>query len=343
VKLPAARIARFLDAPDPETRAVLVYGPDAGLVRERADRLAVAIVPDRHDPFRTADLSAETLAGDPARLNDEAQALSLMPGRRVVRVRDAGDGVAPLFDRFFKDKPPGDSLILVEAGELAARSTLRRAFEQARQAAAIACYADGPAELAELVRSVMGQRRITVSGDAVQYLVAHLGGDRALSRQELDKLALYVGDGGRVGIDEVRAMVGDSAAMTLEDVVYAAADADAASLERSLQRSFEEGEQPVSVLRAAMRHFQRLYVVGARAAAGASASEALERLRPPVFFKLRDRFLAQLRRWPPRRAAAALDALLEAERNAKRTGPPPEAICRDALLRIVRAGAAARI
>jgi DNA polymerase III subunit delta len=341
VKLQGARLAAFLAAPDPALRAVLVYGPDAGLVRERADRIAVAVVPDRLDPFRVADLPADRLASDPARLDDEARALSLVPGRRIVRVRAAGDGVAPLFAGFFAATPPGDSLIVVEAGELATRSPLRRAFEGAQRGAAIACYADGPDELRELARSVMTAARVTVSREAMDYLVSHLGGDRLLSRQELEKLALYAGDGGTVDDDDARAVVGDSAGVTLDDAVNAAASGEAALLERSLARAFDASESPVTVLRAAMRHFQRLHLAAARVAAGTSAEDAINGLRPPVFFKLRDRFKAQLRLWPPRRAAAALEALLEAERNAKRTGPPPETVCRDALLRIAR-GAVAR-
>jgi DNA polymerase-3 subunit delta len=341
VKLQGPKLAAFLKSPDASLRAVLVYGPDAGLVRERGERIAIGVVPDRADPFRIAELTADVLASDPARLDDEARALSLIPGRRLVHVREAGDGVAALFDRFFKDTPPGDSLVLVEAGDLAGRSTLKRSFEAARQGGAIACYADGPDELRQLVREVMGARRIAVASEAMEYLAANLGGDRMLSRRELDKLALYVGDGGTLGYEDARATVGDSAASELEDAVYAAADGDAKGLERSLQRAFQEGEQPTSLLRAAMRHFQRLYLAGTRQAGGASPEEALGSLRPPVFFKLRDRFRDELRQWPPRRAQSALELLLEAERTTRRTGVPADAVCRDTLLRIAR-GASAR-
>jgi len=342
VKLAPARIERFLAAPEPGIRAALVYGPDLGLVRERGDRLGAAIVPDRNDAFRTTDLAAETLAADPARLDDEARAMSLVPGRRLVRVREAGDAVAALFDRFFKAPPPGDSFILVEAGELGARSSLRRAFEAAREGVAIACYADGPDELRALARATLGAHRIRASAEAIDYLAAHLGGDRMLSRQELEKLALYVGDGGNLGDDEAAAVVGDTAALSLEDAVFAAADGNAAALERALQRAFDEGEAPVAVLRAALRHFQRLHLAGVRVAAGARPQDVIERLRPPVFFKLRERFVNQLRRWPPRRAAHALETLLAAERDAKRTVIPPEPVCREALLAIARGGPTTR-
>jgi DNA polymerase-3 subunit delta len=342
VKLAPARLSAFLADPDHATRAALIYGGDAGLVRERADRLARAIVPDLKDAFRIADLAAAALAGDPARLWDEAAAMNLVGGRRLVRVREAGDGVGALFQRFLDDLPPGDSFIVVEAAELAARSSLRRAFEGADAAVAIACYPDGRRELEALAREVLGAHRVTASGEAMAYLAAHLGGDRLLSRGELEKLALYAGDGGSVGLDEVRASIGDSAALDLDDIVLAAAEGDAPQVERALARAFHEGEMPVTVIRAAMRHFQRLNLLATRLAHGMSEEEALKSLRPPLFFRVQDRVRRQLRLWSERRTAQALSLLLEAELNAKRTGFPADAICRDVLLRLARTAAARR-
>lgn len=341
MKLAPPRIAAFLAKPDAAMRAALVFGPDSGLVRERADRVAAAICPDLRDAFRVADLAAAALVADPALLHDEAAALSLTGGRRVVRVRDAGDAVGALFERFLSGPPPGDSVVVVEGGELAARSSLRRAFEAAAIAVAIPCYADGRRELGELVREVLGARRVSVDAEAQAYLIDHLGGDRLASRRELEKLALYAGDGGRVGLAEAVQSVGDSAAMTIDDIVFAAAEGDAAALERALMRAFLEGQMPVSVLRALMRHFQRLHLAQSRVAAGISDDDALRSLRPPLFFKLQDRFKRQLRLWSAARAAQALALLTQAEVNAKTTGLPAEAVCRDALLRIAR-GAQAR-
>jgi DNA polymerase-3 subunit delta len=340
MKLPPARIAAFIKAPDAGMRAALVYGPDSGLVKERAEKIARAICPDLADAFRVADFEADTLPKDPARLHDEAASLSLMGGRRLVRIQDAGDNVGAIFARFFKDPPPGDAFIVVAAGDLPPRSSLRKAFESAKTAVAIACYLDGPRELGELAREIFTAHKITARPEAMQYLVSHLGGDRGISRQELEKLALYVGDGGTV--DETAALdaVGDSAELTTDEAVFAAAEGDTVQLERALNRAFGEGAQAVSLIRAELRHFQRLHLAGARQAAGKSEDEALK-FRPPLFFKFVDRFKRQLRLWPPARAEAAMTALNEAEARMKTTGLPAETICREALLRIARAAAAA--
>lgn len=340
MKLTGARIQGFVSGyiakPDPKLRAILIYGPDSGLVRERAESLAKSVAPDLDDPFRVMTLPGAALTSDPPRLNDEMAALSFTGGRRLVRVKDAGDALAAVFASLLDAPPPGDSVAIAEAGDLAGRSALRRAFESAKNAVAVPCYADGAGELAELVTSVLASHKIAAAADAREYLASRLGGDRGLSRAELEKLALYAGDGGRVGLEDAIACVGDSAALSVDDAVFAAAEGDAAALERALQRAFQEGESAVGIIKSAMRHFEKLHLAGSKIAAGMPADAALQSLRPPVFFKHQDRFLGELRQWSPRRAAAALAVLLEAERQCKRTGFPDRTLCSDALLRLAR-------
>jgi DNA polymerase III subunit delta len=340
VKLPPARLSAFLRAPDASCPAVLCFGPDSGLVRERADRLTVAVCGDLKDPFRIAELSTGVLLADRARLADEIGAMSLTGGRRVIRIRGAEESLTPLLAEAIAERR-GDSLVVVEGGDLGTRSGLRKLFETAKTAVAIPCYADSARDLAEVLRETLSAHKIAVAPDALAYLVAHLGGDRLMTRSELEKLALYVGDGGRVGLAEAAACIGDSSLLTLEDVVFAAADGDAAKLETAMVRLLQEDVSPVTMIRAVMRHFQRLHLTGARMEAGGiSAEEAMAALRPQVFYKYEDRFRAQLSRWPPRRAALALDALTEAELRMKRGILPEETIGHAALLSLLRAASA---
>ena len=330
MKLAAGRVAGFLRRPDPEIRAVLLFGPDAGLVRERADALARTVCPDPHDPFRVAELAAAAVAADPALLADEAAQISMMGGRRVVRLRDAGDTLAPLFVRFLA-APAGDALVVVEAGDLPGRSNLRRAFDDAPCAAAIGCYPDSPRDLAAVVQETFAAHRIAASRDAVEFLAGQLGGDRLLTRAELEKLTLYAGDGGHIGLDDARAVIADSAAMSLDDALLAAAEGDAAALDRALARVFQEGESPVTVIRALLRHLQRLHLLAARVAAGGAIDEAIRAARPPIFFREQDSYRRQLQRWSAARLRRALERTAEAEFRMKLTGLPAEAICRETL------------
>ncbi len=342
MKITASRAEAFLSRLEPAVVAVLLYGPDAGLVSERAERLATSFIGEPSDPFRLAELSASAVTADPARLADEAAAIPFTGGRRLVRVREAGDTVFPAFERFLDHPPPGGgdaALVLVEAGDLGPRSPLRRLFEGAENAAAVPCYSDHGADLARFITKALSERGIKVARQALDYLVANLGADRMVTRKELDKLALYVGDGGEIRIEDAMLSVGDSSALTLDDVAFAACGGDVAALEKGLERVFLEGVAPVRVLRAVSRHLQRLHLVAARRAAGDRADEAMAGLRPPVFFKLKPAFRAQIALWPPARAAEALGVLTRAEINAKRTGMPAELLCRHALMTVAERAA----
>ena len=337
MKITPKNVESFIRSPDPGVRAVLLYGPDDGLVRERAGTLLAAVAEDPADPFQVTELSAAELKDDPARLADEAAALSLTGGRRVVRLRPADDSLAPRLQDFLAETP-GEALVILEAGDLGPRSPLRKAFEGARQGAAVPCYRDDERGLSALISESLRAAGLSASPDALAYLTGNLGGDRQLTRRELEKLALYMSaggaGGGRVELEEAQAVVGDSAARTLDDLAYAMAGGQLRELDRILTRAFQEGAQPVAALRAGARHLQRLHLVTGQVALGAPLGDAVAKLRPPLFWKVRDRFTNQARAWSREALARALSRLLEAERVCKQTGAPAEAICGRALLSI---------
>ena len=323
-------------APDPAARAVLVYGPDGGLVRERADALARHVVPDRADPFRVAELGPAQLKDDPARLADEAAALSFTGGRRVVRVREAADVQVDILIRFL-DAPLGDALVIVEAGELGPRSRLRRLFEAAANAAALPCYPDEGARLRRVIEETLAGGGFSIEPAALELLESTLGGDRLVTRGELDKLATYMGRDRRITLADAEACVGDTSVITLDRVAIAAAAGDLAGLERGLGRSYLEGVAPVSVLRATARHLQRLHRAAGLVARGESADRAIKSFRPPLHFRIAGAVRDQLAAWPVERAAQAMKIVLEAEIACKTTGTPAEAVCSRALMRVARA------
>lgn len=346
MKISADRADAFCARPDPKVRAILIYGPDEGLVRERTLTALKTVVDDLGDPFRVADLSGSALSKDPAALSDEAAALALTGGRRVVRIRDVTDTQSKIFDTFLKD-PAGDALIVVQAGDLAAKSSLRKLFEGSPLAAAVPCYSDDDAALSSVISRMLATAHLTAHRDALEYLTANLGGDRAVTRQELEKLILYMGPASAesprtVTVDDAMACVGDMSALALDDLILAAADGDSVTAQRLLDRLFAEGTNPVPILRTASRHFQRLHLVACALAQGHSQDSALGQLKPPLFFKTRSRFIAQLRQWSAARAMTAIDLLLQAELDCKTTGMPEQELTSRAFLSIANAARSGR-
>jgi DNA polymerase III subunit delta len=342
MQVKSAAVEAFIARPSPKARAILLYGPDLGLVGERADRLAAGVVPDLKDPFRIAELSAAALKAGAAPLRDEAAAIAFGGGRRVLRIRDAGDAVAACFKDFLSD-PAGDALIVVEAGDLPKRSNLRALFEAADNAAALPCYRDEGRGLEQVIRAHLKEAGLGVDPGALAWLTGAMGEDRGLTRRELEKLALYMADrgpGAAVTLADAQAAVGDTGLAAIDEVLHAAAEGDFPGLDRALLRA--SGEiSPVGLIRAAQRHFQQLHLLAAQIEAGESVEGALKSVRPPLHFRAVDRIKAALRLWTAERLQRALERLIEAELSAKSTGAPDEALAAQVLLEIALAARSA--
>ncbi len=335
MKISAGAADRFVAQPDAGVAAVLLYGPDQGLVKERAEILGQTVVGDLSDPFNVIELTAAVLKEDPARLIDEANALSFGGGRRFVRLRGAGDGLTKVIEAYVQEPSP-DALVVVEADELGPRSSLRKLFEAHAAAAAVACYAAEGNDLLRTVEKILGEHGVAIEKDALVLLGQNMGADRAMVRREIDKLALYVGEGKRATVDDVGACLASSGAVSLDQIAFCAADGNTAEADSHYQKALEEGISEIAILRAMQRHFQRLDWVVSQIETGSNASSAIGGLRPPVFFKLKDRFERQARRWAAHRVQHALSILTEAETACKSTGTPVELVCGRAIMAVSR-------
>jgi DNA polymerase-3 subunit delta len=324
---------RFVAKPPANLIAALIYGPDQGLVRERAEAMAKTVVSDLGDAFRVSELDDATLSGDPARLADEAAAISMLGGRRVVRVRGAGNGLAALFGDFLDD-PKGDALVVVEAGDLAKSAALRKVFEEADNAASIACYPDSARDLPDVIRNALKADGLTIAAEALDDAVSRLGSDRGVTRRELEKLALYAHGQKSVSLQDVRATLGDESEIRAEEVCDAAGEGDVKRLDAMLSRLWSSDQSPVMVVRTAMSHFQRLLAAKAAVERKESLDSAMRKMWPPVHFSRTAAFKAQVSRWSEDKLGEALDLLLETEVLCKTTAVPAEAALGRALINI---------
>lgn len=337
MKVKPRDIQATLKSIDPSVRAVLVFGRDEGLVRERADLISKLVAPDLSDPFQVAKPSGEDIKNAPSILLDEIAALSMMGGRRLVRVDGAGNEVTESA-KLAIESNQGDGLLVITGGDLKPTSSLRKLMEGAKNTLAIACYEDNARDLMGLVQSVLADAGLSATRDATMYLVDNLGGDRMVSRSELDKLVLYKGpNSGQVTLEDAKACVGDTAALGLNQIAECVTAGDAVRLETLLERARISGESAIAILRTLQNRLVRMHLARGFMDMGANAAEAIGKLRPPVFFAEKDKFQREVMRWSTSDLERATTIITEAELDCKTTGNPTDVICARALLRLTKA------
>lgn len=312
----ASAVASFLKSPQPDCRAVLVYGPDAGLVAERASALAKIFADRRRGETEIVRLDDRDLAEDAARVEIEVNTVPMFAAQSVVRVT-AGPrlDVASLKALLATDFA---NALIVEAGNLRPDSGLRKLFEGHKRAAALPCYSD-ERSLAGLIDAELEAAGLSIDRHARDYLMTRLGADQALSRSEVVKLAIYAQGGGRVSHDDVEAIVGDAAETALENFVYATSGGDAKAALSELQRLAAAGTDKQAALSALGRHFTQLHRIASVTGTGGNLDQNVKSLKPRLHFKREPLFVAHCKRWGAARLAHALPLIQEATRCSRRS------------------------
>ncbi|MEA1831165.1 DNA polymerase III subunit delta [Methylobacterium durans] len=318
--------------PDPKVPVILVYGPDTGLVGERAKRLAEGAVADPDDPFALVKIDGDALASDPGRLIDEAGTVGLFGDRRTIWVKAGSRNYAPAVEAVLKSDITG-TRIVVEGGDLGKSAPLRTLCERSARALALPCYPDDARALAELVRQTLQDRGLRIEAGARDLLVASLGGDRRASLSEIEKLALYASGQDTVTSDDVEAVVSDVAGSVLNTLIDAAFTGRGGEVERDYRRFRHEGLDGSVILGAALRH--ALTLLATRLDGEGKAPSLMAAGWRGLHFRRRADVEAQLARWSPAALRQAVQILQDAVLASRRAGPDlAHAHASAALLRI---------
>ena len=337
VALKAAEVESFVARPSTERPIVLLYGPDAGLVHERAEKLINASVDDPRDPFALVRIEGDALASEPSRLIEEAHTVPLFGGRRALWVKTGSRNFAAAVEAVVAS-PPIDCRIVIEAGDLRRTAPLRTICEKAKSAAVLPCFADTERDLLRLVDDEMREAKLDIAPDARAALVSLIGGDRQASRSEIRKLAVYAHGKDRVVLDDVLAVVADASALALDGVVDAAFSGRAAETELQLSKALSAGTSAASILSWALRYVAQLHRARLTLDAGEDSYSVMRSFVPPVHFSRKSAVEAALGGWSAPRLQRAMEQLADATLNARRTSTLANALAQRTLLIIAQTG-----
>ncbi|PBB31355.1 DNA polymerase III subunit delta [Mesorhizobium sp. M1A.F.Ca.IN.020.03.2.1] len=326
----------WLARPDPAMAIVLLYGPDRGLVAERAKTFALKTGLPLDDPFSVVKLDGAEVDRDEGRLLDEARTVPMFSDRRLLWVRNASGQKALADDiKALTAEPAPDALILIEAGDLKKGAGLRAIVEAAGNAIALPCYADEARDLDTVIDDELRKAGMSMTLDARQALRRNLGGDRLASRGEIDKLVLYAHGKKEIDLDDVNGLSGDVSGASFDGAVDAMLDGKVGDFDIAFTRHCASGGHPFLVLSSAMRQLQAIQVMrGQMESGGRNAASVVAGARPPVFFSRRKLVEKTLERWNSEALGRALNRLQTAVLQTRKRPDLSEALARQALLGI---------
>lgn len=359
MKIPPRQVSSFINAPDKTKRVILLYGPNTGMVSEYAQKLAQKFVDDINDPFNVIRFTASSIAEDPVRFRDETVSMSLMGGQRLLWVRETAETITPHIKTICDSEDTIDNIILIEGGDLSTKSALRKLCEgeKNKNAVTIACYLEEERDIGGKLREICQHAGYSIDADGLRLLTESLAGDSALLRSEVEKLILYKGldpeyQGfageplrrkiGEITLDDILACNPNMRDYSLDDLISMTATGQVQRANAMAQKMLAEGLPPIAIMRALLRHFRRLHATICRLGEGEQIDSALKALKPPVFFKYKQDFSNQARKWTKPHVEALMQKIVLDESTSKTSGVNAETLCLHLIMNIARTAQALR-
>jgi DNA polymerase III subunit delta len=326
----------FLDKSAELYDVFLIYGPDRGLVSERAGQIARKTGVALDDAFAVIKLEASDLAKDPGRLADEMQSIGLFGGKRLIWVKNAAaEKSLPDALKQAAQLPGHDSILIVEAGDLKKTSSLRKIAETERKIAAVACYQDDGRALNTLIDQTLAQEKLSITPDARRLLLDVIGGDRIASRNEIEKLCLYCRGENTIELHHVTNIVGDASAISVDDAVDAVLKGDSEALLHAIAKISASKTSIFLVLQACLKQFQLMDTMRAEMDdSRAQPAQIMASLGRHIHFARKPLVEAALRFWNAPAIARELNRMQSAILQSRQRQSLEESIAVQTLLSI---------
>ena len=318
MKIATRDIAALLSHPEPKYHAYLFYGHDVGLVEERAKKIALHFTDKLDDPFAVSNLSSQDVFADKACLPDSLNALPAFGGMRLVMLSGIGTEMTEAIKigfEFLHDR----SRLVIQARDVNTRHELVKFCDQHPSCASIGCYQDDDRSLKELAQEIFKRDHIQISRDTLILLASRLGSDRAVSRQEIEKLALFAGFNGKLTEHDIHNVIGDSGALAQDQITIAILNGNVQQFRQLYFRSQQDGQPPITLLRQILSLFKNIMSAKLKMEKGQTSSTALSSFKPPLNFKIKPVVAAQLSKWNSVQLNEVINRLITAEIQMKTT------------------------
>jgi DNA polymerase-3 subunit delta len=335
VKANHGQIARAFSAPGEDIRFYLLYGPD----RSGSDALATMLAKAMGDEAERIDLSGSDLKADPAKLADEAAAISLFGGARYIRIDPAGDEIFAAVEAMLEAAKAGNPVIAI-AGALRATNKLVKLAFASDAAMACASYAPEGRDADRLVMEIGQDSGLQITPDVAQRLARGCHGDRAILASELTKFALYLDAAPdrprRLEHDALDALAANSDEGDLSRLANVVLSGDLVALDRELTQFASEGMVGIPLLRAVLRRLLLIAKLRAEVEQGNSTQSVIAKAGRAIFWKDKAVIADQVERWRSDALAIAINRASDAERTLKSSGGPGLVAADEELFAIAR-------
>ena len=257
---------------------------------------------------------------DPSLLVHQGDLFSKAAQHKLIVITDATDKSANAIESHMESMANGIQLI-VPAMIGSSIKKLKLLHEKAKNAAFTPCYLSTGKDKQLFLQELAQPLQSSLSREAQLLAVQQMEDNLEAVLSALQKLPLYVDAGTEITLNDFQSCMSDFREANVKPIVSKLGDRILSDVLRSYHEAKMLGAEEINILRSINQHFSKLIQLKAIIAKGTPASQAVQMIRPPIFFKEQDECLRHISKWSEPEILALLRKTTDIERKIKTSYP----------------------
>ena len=316
-------------------KAVILYGPNTFVINDLYKKLSKTLIDEDKEIFGSREFDAKEIIGDADSFYNEAQSFGLGADKKYIRINMGSSEAGGAILEFLKNDQE-DVTLIVKAGILSPRSTLRKVAEKTDGVVIVPFYDDDTTSLVNFIADKTSENNFKISREASNEIITLTGLERGRVNDSINNLMLFLDSSKKreINIDDVRLVLFDTNQNQINELCTNVCLGRIEDSQKILSRLFLQGVTPPQFVAALLGHFQKIHSTGLRVLSGVPVNAAIKEIKPPIFFKEVKSFQNQIENWGVKKAERALELLVETDLKTKTFSGLGHSIIGDVVLRL---------
>ncbi|MDA9740638.1 DNA polymerase III subunit delta [Pelagibacteraceae bacterium] len=287
----------------------LIYGENIGMKDDIKDQIKIYF-----KSYEKILFTQDEILKKKDILTEQVENTSLFSSKKIIFINEVTDKIKDIiYD--IGQKPKEDLKIFLFAQTLEKKSTLRKNFEKDNTQGIIACYQDNEKTLGEYTRRKLKDYS-GVTQQIINFLIKNCNLDRKTLSNEIDKIKCLFIDK-KINTDKLPELLNNNNNLDFNSVRDACFNADKNNLNENLGNIFLQNENAYFYLSVLSNRIEKLINLNYELKKEKNIEKAIDKIKPPIFWKDKPTFYRQIRRWNSEKLEQARRIIFDAEIQLK--------------------------
>lgn len=326
MKIKSDNFEEYIQKNCKNTKIIFFYGSNLGLIDLLYNKSITLLNIDVNNPFNVSKIDGSEFSENPFILEDNINTLNIFSERKIILLDLSHIRINRSIENIILNAVVEENinyLLIIKAGNIGEQNQLVKYFKNSNNSILTVCYEEKTNKIKNDINNILIKHKIFFSNEFISKFSSTFNSDSLSNKMELDKLDSFLRNNKTVTEDVLFKFLINNEDINLNKVVKSCSMGDAKESLYYLEKIYDKSNSNVILVRMFGKHFKTVEKILISSQLGSSFSEAVDCLKPPVFFKDKPFFLSQCGLWSFKKINLIQKRLIDLELKTK-TGLYPE-------------------